>query len=173
MKMPDEISLTMLAPCGVNCFVCYVHLRTRKTCPGCLGQDESKPDHCRKCKIRDCAGQRGVAFCSLCPTFPCAALKRLDRSYQQRYQASLIENGVRLAAAGGACFLAEERARWTCADCGGVISLHDGVCSDCGKARAAHEDANEAPPRRQCGDTANGPLPSRLPPSSSARDMGP
>jgi predicted ATP-dependent serine protease len=27
--------------------------------------------------------------------------------------------------------LREEKLKWTCAHCGGVISLHDGYCSEC------------------------------------------
>ena len=30
-------------------------------------------------------------------------------------------------------FLQREKVRWTCSDCGGCISVHDGVCYGCGK----------------------------------------
>jgi len=135
MKMAEEIPASMLAPCGVNCGVCYVHLRHKKPCPGCWGADGSKPGHCRQCKIKDCAAQNGVDFCVNCSSFPCVMIKRLDKSYRQRYQVSLIDNAVRLKTAGTAQFLREEKERWTCVDCGGVISLHDRICSECGKAR--------------------------------------
>ncbi|MEW5868712.1 MAG: DUF3795 domain-containing protein [Chloroflexota bacterium] len=128
-----EMPSSMLAPCGMNCTVCYVHLRKKKPCLGCLGQDEYKPDHCRKCKIKDCAVGRGVAFCVDCPDFPCATLKRLDKSYRQRYQVSLVANALRLKAVGAEQFLLEEKQKWACSVCGGVISLHDQVCSQCGK----------------------------------------
>lgn len=35
-----------------------------------------------------------------------------------------------------AAFRAAQVARWTCPHCGGAISLHDGVCSDCGAPAA-------------------------------------
>jgi hypothetical protein len=60
-------------------------------------------------------------------------IKRLDKSYRKRYNISLIENAIRIKAVGTAIFLAEERAKWICKHCGGAISLHDGVCSDCGE----------------------------------------
>lgn len=132
MKMDAEMSVTMLAPCGMNCHVCYVHLKKKKPCLGCHGQDESKPQHCRKCKIKECATNQGVDFCSSCPSFPCAIIKRLDKSYKQRYRVSLVDNAIRLKTVGAKQYLLEEKERWTCAYCGGVISLHDCVCSECG-----------------------------------------
>ncbi len=132
-----EIPLTMLAPCGMNCRVCYVHLRPKKSCLGCHGQDERKPEHCRRCKIKDCATSLGVSFCFECSSFPCILIKRMDKSYRQRYQASLIENARRLQSLGAAQYLLQEQEKWTCASCGGVISLHDRVCSECGERMQA------------------------------------
>lgn len=133
MKMPEEISASMLAPCGMNCFVCYTHLKKKKPCLGCWGEDTTKPEHCRKCKIKDCAIGQGFSFCFQCPTFPCVMIKRLDKSYRQRYGISLIDNAMRVKTIGDEQFLIEERSKWLCADCGGVICLHDRVCSECGK----------------------------------------
>ena len=135
MKMTEEIPATMLAPCGMDCWVCYAHLKKKKPCLGCRGQDDSKPEHCRKCKIKVCALGQGIDFCFSCLTFPCAIIRRLDKSYRQRYQVSLIDNSVRLKTVGAERYLSEEREKWMCADCGGVVSLHDQVCSECGKER--------------------------------------
>lgn len=133
MKMPQTIPFSMLAPCGVNCAVCYAHLRKKKPCAGCRGADETKPNHCRNCKIQTCAAGRGVELCVDCEEFPCVLIKRLDKSYRQRYQISLVENARRFRAVGGAQFMREEVEKWTCAACGGAISQHDGFCTDCGK----------------------------------------
>jgi hypothetical protein len=133
MKMYTAIPANMLAPCGITCAVCYVHLKKKKPCLGCRGQDASKPEHCRKCEIKDCATGQGIKFCLECPTFPCAIIKRLDKSYRQRYQVSLIENSNRIKTVGAKQHLFEEKEQWTCPDCGGIISLHDRICSGCGK----------------------------------------
>ena len=130
--MVAKIPTTMLAPCGITCAVCYVHLRQKKPCLGCQGRDASKPEHCRKCKIKDCATSQGLDFCFECPTFSCATIKWLDKSYRQRYQVSLIENAVRIRTVGAEQHLREENEKWTCAQCGGVVSLHDRACSECG-----------------------------------------
>lgn len=134
MEMDKEIPEIMLAPCGMNCYVCYMHLKKNKPCLGCHGRDDSKPNHCRECKIKDCAVSHGVDFCFDCPSFPCVIIKRLDRSYRQRYQVSLIDGAVLLKSIGAKQYLLNEKAKWSCADCGGVVSLHDRVCSECGKA---------------------------------------
>lgn len=126
------ITENMLAPCGMTCAVCYVHLKKRNPCMGCRGQDVNKPEHCRKCKIKDCVISQGIDFCFECPTFPCATIKRLDKSYRQRYQVSLIDNALRIKAVGAEQHVLEEKERWTCRLCGGAISLHDSVCSECG-----------------------------------------
>jgi hypothetical protein len=133
MKMNAEIPTTMLAPCGMNCHVCYVHLKEKKPCMGCRAQDASQPEHCRKCQIKDCAASRGVDFCFECSLFPCATIKRLDKSYRQRYQVSLIDNATRIKAVGAKQHLLEEKEKWTCPDCGGAISLHDRACSECSR----------------------------------------
>ena len=130
--MVDGFNPSHLAPCGMNCGVCYVYLREKKPCLGCRGEDEAKPGHCRICKIKTCAAERAVTLCVDCADFPCAIIKRLDKSYRLRYQVSLVDNARRLKAVGTAQFLRQEKDRWTCAACEGVVSLHDGVCSECG-----------------------------------------
>jgi len=133
MRMDAEIPTVMLAPCGITCKVCYVHLREKKPCLGCSQQDASKPEHCRKCKIKDCAKSRGVDFCFECSSFPCATIKRLNKNYGGRYQVSLIDNAIRIKTVGAKQHLTEIKEKWTCSQSGGIISLHDRACSDCGK----------------------------------------
>ena len=131
-----SVTTTMIAPCGINCAFCYAHLRKKRACHGCRGPEESQPAYCRRCKIRDCAIRRGVSLCAECSSFPCPAVKRLDKRYRLRYRVSLIENGVRIKAVGVRLFLREEKAKWTCAQCGGAICLHTRTCSACGRELA-------------------------------------
>ncbi len=109
MQMPDVIDPNLLAPCGMNCLVCYVHLREKKPCRGCRAMDGSQPGHCRVCKIKTCAAEREVAFCSDCPDFPCVVIRRLDRSYRQRYAVSLVEDARRRQVLGVEACLLEEK----------------------------------------------------------------
>lgn len=134
MKMPTEpIAGKMLAPCGMNCAVCYRHLLKKKPCGGCRACETGKPERCRRCKIKDCAGEKGLDACFFCIEYPCKQIKSLDRSYRGRYRASLIENGLFVKENGLAAFMEQQKQKYTCLLCGGVISLHDAVCSECGQ----------------------------------------
>lgn len=132
MKMPKNISGNMFAPCGMNCTVCYKHCYVKKNCPGCLNQDTNKPEHCRKCKIKDCVNLKGLTYCFECPEFPCKLIKNLEKSYNKRYNASLLKNSFYVKENGLESFLNNELIEWTC-DCGGIISIHDAECSECHK----------------------------------------
>lgn len=43
-----------------------------------------------------------------------------------------MEQGRFVRACGEAAFLDRERKRYACPACGGVVSLHDAQCSECG-----------------------------------------
>lgn len=93
MKMPTEkIDTAMFAPCGMNCLVCYKHCYHKKPCAGCLNSDIGKPEHCRKCKIKDCIKGKGLSYCFECTDYPCKLIKNLEKSYNKRYQTSLMTN---------------------------------------------------------------------------------
>lgn len=135
MKMPERIEEIMLAPCGMNCAVCYKHVGAKKhakPCEGCLKGDVGKTERCRTCKIKTCAGEKGLTRCFECTDFPCQRIKNLDKSYRKRYNTSLVENGLTAKEKGVENFLASDKEKWTCLDCGGAFSLHDGICSECG-----------------------------------------
>ena len=133
MNTEAKIPVFMLAPCGINCTVCYAHLRKKNPCQGCRGQEENQPAYCKRCKIRDCALSRGFDFCFECASFPCSLVKQIDKRYRLRYHVSLIENGIRIQSAGAEQFLLEDEQKWTCPECGGVICMHDRLCSACGR----------------------------------------
>ncbi len=135
MKMPKIIENAMFAPCGMNCAVCYKHVGIRKyakNCEGCLKSDIGKPEHCRKCKIKICAEAKKHTHCFECIDFPCKLINSLEKSYIKRYNISLIENSKLAKSKGIAKFMEQDRKKWTCPECGGAFSLHDGICSECG-----------------------------------------
>lgn len=131
MNMPPKIDTSFFAPCGMNCLVCYKHCFAKNPCPGCLAGEAGKPEHCRRCKTRECAEAKGLDYCFACGEFPCKQIRNLDRSYQKRYDASLVQNSLFAKEQGLAAFMARQKEQYTCPACGGVISLHDGVCSEC------------------------------------------
>ena len=113
MKMPKEnIDTSMFAPCGMNCKVCYKHCYRRKPCAGCLNRDNGKPEHCRKCKIKNCIKEKALSYCFDCFEYPCKLIKNLEKSYNKRYQASLIENGCFVREHGLDCFMEQQKEKY-------------------------------------------------------------
>lgn len=133
MKMPQSPNAKLFAPCGMNCLVCYKYCHHKRPCAGCLNGDEGKPEHCRKCAMKDCVRERGLSYCFQCPEYPCRRLRYLEKSYRTRYGASLSENSSRVKELGITAFMTSQQQRYTCPECGGVISLHDRACSECGR----------------------------------------
>ena len=80
----------MFAPCGMNCLVCYKHCYHKRPCAGCHKSDLGKPEHCRKCKIKDCAksGNSPIVL-NVAFTHASGQIKALDKSYRTRYHAAL------------------------------------------------------------------------------------
>jgi len=135
MKMPNIIEDIMLAPCGMNCAVCYKHVGVRKygkSCEGCLKGDIGKPEHCRKCNIKSCVQGKSLVRCYECSDFPCKLIRNLEKSYNKRYNVSLVENSKTALERGVTSFLEQDRRMWLCIKCGGAFSLHDALCSECG-----------------------------------------
>lgn len=133
MKMPETIPEYLFAPCGINCMVCYMHLKRKKACIGCLGNDVDKPERCKMCAIKKCATEMGCKYCFQCNTFPCIKIKNLEKSYITRYGVSILGNSNYVGAHGIVEFQNTEILKWKCKKCCGVMSLHDGVCSECGE----------------------------------------
>lgn len=132
MLMPMKIPELLFAPCGMNCMVCYVHLKNKKACDGCLGNDINKPDRCKTCTIKTCAQNKGLKYCYDCCDFPCKVINNMEKSYKKRYGASILENSKHVKERGIIDFQAVEHEKWICTSCRGVVSLHDGICSECG-----------------------------------------
>ena len=133
MKMPEKIDASLLAPCGMNCLLCTRFLRAKEPCRGCLFTDENKPEHCRKCFKKDCTAARGITYCVECEEYPCRRMKYMEETYRTRYLMSLDENGRFALRYGPEAFMEREREKRACRKCGGVISIHERACSECGQ----------------------------------------
>ena len=134
----DKISMTMIAPCGLDCSLCKRALAEENPCPGCSGPDENKPEFCaRECGIILCRKRidNGYKYCDECPAYPCEDVTEKETRYTSRYPLyeSPGENLRNIRELGTERFLSMERDRWGCRECGHIISVHTGVCSGCGK----------------------------------------
>ncbi len=131
-------SKEMIAPCGLDCNICIGRLRKDTPCPGCWGTGDGKSEHCAKlCKIVFCKHRKQLAngYCNTCAFYPCEHILRMEEKYQNEYplEESLIDNFAQIEKYGMDKFLDCEAQKWTCSNCGGIISVHTGKCTHCGK----------------------------------------
>ena len=132
VKITTKISL--IAPCGMNCSICRGYQRGKNKCVGCREIDVNKPITRAKCKIKNCneLKNNNLKYCYKCINFPCARLKTLDKRYRTKYNMSMIENLENIRKFGIRKFIANEKIRWACSNCGSIICVHSGSCSYCG-----------------------------------------
>lgn len=123
----------LIAPCGMNCRLCYGYIRPKGKCPGCNASDGSKPKSCTGCKIVVCEKrvQNGWETCAPCDT-PCRRLKYLDKTYRAKYHMSMVENLASIREEGMDGFLRRQAERFLCSACGEIACVHREDCPACG-----------------------------------------
>jgi hypothetical protein len=139
MQQP-KFAPELIAPCGMNCGVCKAYLAYSRGVP----KKRGSITHCSGClpRNKNCFIKRGckkltkntVRFCFECENMPCSNLDRVDRRYRTRYSASLVGNLREIEEKGVEGFLKSQAAKYTCPECGDVISVHDGKCYVCNRA---------------------------------------
>ena len=130
----NTISTILIAPCGMNCRLCRAFGRDRKACPGCRDDDHFKTKTRAMCRIKRCekmADSEGK-YCFRCDSFPCARLSHLDKRYRTKYGMSMIHNLENIRKFGIRHFIRNEKERWTCPECGGLLCVHKLQCLYCG-----------------------------------------
>jgi hypothetical protein len=138
IKKPNSIKSNMIAPCGMNCALCSAFHREKNHCPGCLLEDVTKSKYCIECIIKNCdqldlAGRK--KYCYTCKEFPCKRIKQMDKRYSTKYGMSVIENLEYIKEKGIRKFVQNERHRWTCQHCGGLIVVHKENCLYCNQPK--------------------------------------
>lgn len=74
------------------------------------------------------------------PKFLCARLRQLDKRDRAKYGMSMMENLERIRDMGLDEFVAHERVRWVCAECGGILCVHRTDCISSGASRSVGTD---------------------------------
>ena len=137
-KRDTAIPTDLIAPCGMNCRLCWGYIRERNTCPGCLriAPEPSQKSKCRNsCRIKNCEHlvETGSKYCSdRCDFFPCKRLKQLDKRYRAKYGMSMLDNLKTIDELGIRRFIRDQKAKWTCPECGELLSVHRPACCFCG-----------------------------------------
>jgi hypothetical protein len=133
----DTVNVTFvkeqIAPCGLNCGTCYGFLRTKNRCPGCLMTSDKEPKSRYLCRIKNCPDRALLksGYCFDCSKFPCERMRNLDKRYRTKYSTGLIQNLNTIRDEGMEAFLKKEVLKWTCPQCGSVLSCHKDFCLNC------------------------------------------
>ena len=133
-----NLEAELIAPCGMNCGLCIGYQAMKNDlkkqgfskgyCSGCLPRGKNCAFMKKNCDLLE----KGlVRFCYECKQFPCHRLKTLDKRYRTKYHMSMIENLEFIKKQGIERFLANEKIKWCCPECGGVICCHNGLCLHC------------------------------------------
>lgn len=129
--LPDT---QLVAPCGINCRLCMAYGRKVDPCPGCRIDDPNKKPTCLNCRIKNCEKlvNGSYQYCDECADFPCERITHLDKRYRLKYATSPIENLQMIRKLGIRKFVQLDLNRWTCPQCGSIMTMHRPTCPACG-----------------------------------------
>lgn len=82
------------------------------------------PDKIESAMFAPCGMNCLVCYKHCCHKKPCAGCLKGDH-------ASLMENSRIVKEQGIAAFLVQQKEKFTCPECCGIISIHDAECSEC------------------------------------------
>ena len=152
--MPN-INKALLAPCGLYCGVCSIHIADRdnnlkfknilvdlykpmtKTaddikCSGCLSEDQENIFlYCKTCPIRDCIKSKEIDGCYQCDDFPCKFIDRFPIPVGKKVIMRAIPRWKEI---GTEKWVEEEEKRYHCPDCGNSLFRGAKRCNKCGIA---------------------------------------
>jgi hypothetical protein len=130
----------LVAPCGMNCALCsnylaYLNNLNKSQCAGCRPTNKKCSYLFDKCpgKNHDLEGNAKARFCFDCEQYPCKEIDRMDRRYRKSYGISVKENLVYIKENGLSELVARQYAEHRCAQCGGLVSVHNKKCFKCEK----------------------------------------
>jgi hypothetical protein len=137
--MAKGFTSELIAPCGMNCGICKAYLAYSREVPYKKGE----VSHCTGCLVRNkncafiklgCPKKIGkqLRFCYECQDMPCRELTKIDELYRSRYGMSMVENQKMIKEKGMGEFLRSQAEKYSCPNCGDVVSVHDGKCYACG-----------------------------------------
>ena len=125
----------LIAPCGMNCAICVSHFgytmagkKRKNRCLGCKPRNKGcsfLKKHCDK------LASKSIDFCFECDDFPCDHLKKVDKSYREKYDMSMIKNLRSIKKNGMDKFLNEQEEKYRCLECGGSVCVHTDICYKC------------------------------------------
>ncbi|MFW9827868.1 MAG: DUF3795 domain-containing protein [Candidatus Thorarchaeota archaeon] len=150
-----EINKALLAPCGLYCGVCAIHIADRdnnskfkgilvdvykpfsKTiddikCKGCLSENQDDIfGYCKICPMRDCVNGKGIESCYQCEDFPCKFVENFPIPVGKKVILRAIPQWKEL---GTEKWVKQEEKRYHCPECGNPLFRGAKRCNKCKKA---------------------------------------
>jgi hypothetical protein len=149
----SDINKALLAPCGLYCGVCAIHIADRdnnlkfktrlidvykpisKTiddikCSGCLSESQENIfGYCQTCPIRDCVLGKGFDSCYQCNDFPCKFIERFPIAVGKKVILRAIPRWKEI---GTEKWVEEEEKRYHCPECDNSLFRGAKRCNKCG-----------------------------------------
>jgi hypothetical protein len=97
-------------------------------CEGCKSDDVIF--WCQRCRIKGCAIERGLDFCSACIDFPCDLLLEFEGS--QPHHRGVTSELRKIQESGVDEWLKEQDEKWRCPSCDSRTTFYDNECKKCG-----------------------------------------
>jgi hypothetical protein len=150
-------TLTTCGVCGLYCEACPLFLgstddaallesfckrsgksREEATCHGC--RSDALSWHCRSCKLKACAQEKGLAFCAHCPEFPCAKFRRFADgdledplvAGKRPHRMEVMQDCQTIKEMGWQAWSLRMVVDYSCAACGTINSAYNVRCRKCG-----------------------------------------
>jgi hypothetical protein len=148
----SNINKALLAPCGLYCGVCAIHIADRDNnskfkeilvdvykpfsknvedikCKGCLSENEEDIfGYCKMCPIRDCVKDKGFGSCYQCDEFPCKFVDRFPVPVGKKVILRAIPQWKEL---GTEKWVEAEEKRYHCPECGNSLFRGAKKCNKC------------------------------------------
>lgn len=128
------------AKCGLYCGSCALYQKSVHAmepndvvCLGC--QSATLAPHCQQCDVRDCAQEKKVEACGVCPEYPCekTAAQLADLEKGMPVIAALSKkNNAAMKASGYTAWVTAQKGRWACERCGTRFTNDVAACPHCG-----------------------------------------
>lgn len=151
----NNINKDLLAPCGLYCGVCAIHIADRDNnfkfknvlvdvykpftksiddikCSGCLSENpENIFGYCKSCPIRDCILKKSYDGCYQCDDFPCKFIDNFPIPVGKKVILRAIPQWKKL---GTEKWVEEEEKRYHCPECGNSLFRGAKRCNKCGNS---------------------------------------
>lgn len=97
-------------------------------CNGC--RSDTLSFYCRSCKMKSCAKEKGIDFCSECDEYPCEALTAFKA--EAAHRCDVWESLDQIKSRGWEDWFVRMTDMTSCPECGTINSAYDASCRKCG-----------------------------------------